>query len=87
MKRILAWLIAFVFCVGSGAYAGQAPTMDKDKLKTLLGNENLVILDVRQSSEWRSSEFKIKGAVRVENGDLSVANNYPKDHIFVLYCA
>ena len=61
--------------------------MDKDELKALLGKENLVILDVRQGSEWSASKFKIKDAVRVENGDLSVAGNYPRDHTFVLYCA
>ena len=87
MKTLLSLLIFLIFSGGSVAYAGSPPLMDKDELKALLGKENLVILDVRQGSEWSASKFKIKDAVRVENGDLSVAGNYPRDHTFVLYCA
>jgi rhodanese-related sulfurtransferase len=87
MKKILLWLIALVFCAGSVAYAAEVPRMDKDELKSMLGSEDLVILDVRQGSDWNSSEFKIKDAVRVEDGDLSVAKNYPKEKTLVLYCA
>lgn len=88
MKRILSLLIALVFCAGASVYADQVPRMDKDDLKAMLGKENLVILDVRQGKDWNASEFKIKDAIRVEEGDLSVANKYPKDTTtFVLYCA
>jgi rhodanese-related sulfurtransferase len=61
--------------------------MDKDELKSLLGSENLVILDVRLGNDWATSEFKIKGALRVDDDDLSVAKKFPKDNIMVLYCA
>lgn len=87
MKTFLSWLFLLIFTGGSVAFAGSAPLMNKDELKALLGNKDLVILDVRQGNDWSSSEFKIKDAVRVENSDLSVANNYPKDNTFVLYCA
>ena len=87
MKTIFSLLIFLVFSTGSFALAGSVPLMDKDELKSLLGNENLVILDVRQDSDWSISEFKIKDAVRVDNGDLSVTTSYPKDNTFVLYCA
>ena len=87
MKSILSLLIALVFCIGSAAFAEEAPRMDKDELKALLGTEDLVLFDVRRGEDWSSSEFKIKDAVRVEGGDLSIAGNYPKDSTFVLYCA
>jgi rhodanese-related sulfurtransferase len=88
MKRILSLLIALVFCAGASVYADQVPRMDKDELKAMLGTDNLVILDVRLGKDWTASEFKIKDAIRVEEGDLSVANKYPKDTTtFVLYCA
>ena len=88
MKRILSLLIALVLCAGSSVYADQVPRMDKDELKAMLGNEHLVILDVRQGRDWNASEFKIKDAIRIEEGDLSVASKYPKDTTtFVLYCA
>ena len=86
MKIFLMWFIALVFCAGS-AFADQAPRMDKDELKAMLGREDLVVLDVRQGRDWSTSEYKIKDAVRMENGDLGVVENYPKDNTFVLYCA
>jgi hypothetical protein len=38
-------------------------------------------------SDWTTSEFKIKGALRLDDGDLSMIKNYPKDKTIVLYCA
>jgi rhodanese-related sulfurtransferase len=61
--------------------------MDKDQLQAQLGSEKLVILDVRQGKDWSASEYKIKGALRVDGGDLSVADSYAKDTTMVLYCA
>ena len=87
MKIIFSLLIALVFWAGSAAFADQVPRMDKDELKAMLGKEDLVILDVRQGRDWDTSEFKIKDAMRVENGDLSIAKKYPKDNTIVLYCA
>ena len=87
MKIMLSLLIALVFCAGPAAFADQVPRMDKDELKAMLGKEDPVILDVRQGRDWDTSEFKIKDAIRVENGDLSIAKKYPKDKTIVLYCA
>lgn len=86
MKKILAFLIVLLVAT-TPLFAASVPKMDKDQLKSLLGSENLVILDVRQGRDWSTSEFKIKNALRVDGGDLSVAKNYPKDSTFVLYCA
>lgn len=61
--------------------------MDKDELKSLLGSDNLIILDVRIGRDWNSSEFKIKDAVRMEGFNLSAIEKYPKDATLVLYCA
>lgn len=87
MKRVLTFLIALMVLAASPLIAASVPTMDKDELKSLLGSENLVILDVRTGKDWSTSEFKIKDALRVNNKDLSVAMNYPKDNTVVLYCA
>lgn len=87
MKNILSLLIALVFFAGSAAFADQVPRMDKDELKAMLGKEDVVILDVRRGEDWASSEFKIKDAVRIDNGDLSKITQYPKDKTLVLYCA
>ena len=87
MKKMLSLLIVFMFFMATPTFSSSVPTMDKDELKALLGSENLIILDVRLGKDWSSSEFKIKDAVRVDNGDLAVADKYPKDSTFVLYCA
>ena len=66
---------------------GDVPRMTKDELKAMLGNPDLVIIDVRLERDWNKSDSKIKGAVREEPIHIeSWANKYPKDKILVLYC-
>ncbi len=80
----------FIFLIGSAtsSFAVNVDTMDIDELKSRLDSENTVILDVRAGRDWSSSEFKIKGAIRAEPGDVkSWAENYAKDKTIVLYCA
>lgn len=80
----------FIFLIGSAtsSVAVNVDTMDIDELKSRLDSENTVILDVRAGRDWSSSEFKIKGAIRAEPGDVkSWAGNYAKDKTIVLYCA
>jgi hypothetical protein len=92
MKRKLFIGILF-FSLGIGMYVTSAmsadvPRMTKDELKALLGNPDLIILDVRHGSDWTSSDLKIKGALREEPNDIeSWANKYSKDKILVLYCS
>ena len=87
MKRALSLLIVLMVLAATPLFAASVPKMDKDELKSLLGSENLVVLDVRLGRDWSTSEFKIKDALRVDDGDLSGAMNYPKDNTMVLYCA
>ncbi len=87
MKSVLSFIIILAVFVATPLFAASVPTMDKEELQSRLGSENLVILDVRRGRDWSTSEFKIKDALRVENGDLSVAVDYPKDTTIVLYCA
>ena len=68
--------------------AADAPRMGKDELKKLLDNTDVIILDVRTQVDWEQSEYKIKGAKRLEDVDAVdgfVTN--PKDKTIVLYCA
>ena len=65
MKRKLFIEILF-FLLGMGmvvtsAMSADVPRMTTDELKALLGNPDLVILDVRASSDWTASDLKIKG--------------------------
>ncbi len=61
--------------------------MTKEELKARLGDEALVVVDVRTKSDWDHSERKIKGAVRVEPRDAGVLpDKYGKDKTLVFYC-
>ena len=88
------WLIGILFLLlGVGMFAkpllsADVPKMTKDELKAMLGNPDLVMVDVRLGKDWTDSEMKIKGAVREDPRDVeSWAKKYTKDKILVLYCA
>ena len=88
MKLFFIAVLAVFFASVSPLSAGDIGFMDKDQLKSMLGSENLVILDVRAGRDWSSSEFKIKGAKRADPGEVdSWAKEYAKDKTIVLYCA
>ncbi len=87
MKRLFSLVLLFSLFLASPLVAGSVQIMDKDELKTLLGSDSLVILDVRLGKDWTSSEFKVQDALRVDGKDLSVAEKYQKSDTFVLYCA
>jgi hypothetical protein len=71
------------------AGAAEVPRMSKEELKSMLGNPDLVIIDVRLNSDWKKSKTKIQGASREDpGGDVkSWAEKYSKDKTLVLYCA
>jgi len=85
---ILGLSLAIMGLLAAFAAAEEVPRMTKEQLKTLLGDPDAVVLDVRRGKDWKESEKKIKGAVR-ENptGFESWAHKYPKDKTLVLYCA
>lgn len=62
--------------------------MTKEDLKARLGDPNVVVVDVRLGKDWKASESKIPGAVRVEPAEVaSLADKYAKDKTLVFYCA
>ncbi|ETW93480.1 MAG: hypothetical protein ETSY1_39035 [Candidatus Entotheonella factor] len=91
MKRLwvlaVSLLVVSAFALTAGA-ANKVQLMDQDTLKSKLDDPKVVVVDVRTGSDWRSSESKIKGAVRVEKGDVAgLAEKYKKDQTLVFYCA
>jgi hypothetical protein len=79
----------FFFYVGSPALiADDVPRMDKNELKVLLDNPDVVILDARAPFDWNQSEDKIKGARRLDPSNVeSVEKMYPKEKTIVVYCS
>lgn len=90
-KALLSVSILPLLIVGlivSFASSNDVPMMTKDQLKTMLGNPDLVVLDVRSDREYFSSDSKIKGAARiVVNCSGGIVGLYPKGKTFVFYCA
>ena len=91
IKRLFLATLLFFFMVEGCTMLGKpvdAPRMTKDELKTMLGNPDLLILDVRYGKDWTESGVKISGAVREDPQAFdSWANKYPRDKTLVFYCA
>jgi hypothetical protein len=68
MRKVTVLMgIIMVFAVfallATPAVAQEAKRMSIQELKGMLGNPDLVIIDVRKDEDWKSSNVKIKGAV------------------------
>jgi hypothetical protein len=71
----------------SVAAGEEVPRMTIEQVRDVLGNPNYVILDVRKSSDWDSSDSKIQGAIREDPSDVNAwVDKYPKDKILLFYC-
>ena len=90
-KKTTYFLILPLLIVMTGISMSDAkdvPIMTKEELKAQMDSSDVMILDVRKGKDWKSSEFKIKGASRADPKELdNWAGTYPKDKTFVLYCA
>ncbi len=72
------------------AVALEIPRISKEELKPMLGNPDVVVIDVRAIPDHNKSVKQIKGAVREDPDPTkakSWANKYSKDKTIVLYCA
>ena len=68
--------------------AADAPRIEKEKLKDLLGKPELILIDLRAGADWKASTQKIKGAVREDPDQVDTwMKKYPKDKTMVFYCA
>jgi len=95
MKRVVLWIaflslaVASTVLVGGVACAQQdVPKMTKEDLKPLVGNPDVIIIDVRSKPDWEKDELKIQGAVREDPTQVaSWMDKYPKDKTLVFYCS
>lgn len=84
---LFAWGFGCSAVTGAGK-AKDVPRMSIDNLKSRLGDASLVVIDVRQPSDWDKSDLKIKGALREDPQNVSAwASKYSKDKTLVFYCA
>jgi len=80
-------LVLFVFLHMTGTASAMVPTISIDELRQLLGNPEVVILDVRHPRDWQASNKKIPGAIRIVDGDFAPIKAADRGKRFVLYCA
>ena len=80
--------VVFMFMGLSSVTSAEVPRIAKDELRALIDKDEVTVLDVRTGRDWKSSEYKIRTAVREDPGQVaSWANKYPKDKTLVVYCA
>ena len=66
--------------------AEDVPRITAEELKGILGNPDVVVLDVRYSQNWQDSDLKIKSAIRGNPDNFSSwFDQFPKDKTLVLY--
>jgi hypothetical protein len=99
MKKSLPVLLAFVLTLAlagpSLAAAGsdeenlpypEIPRISKEKVRAMIGNPDVVILDCRLEDQWRSSDQKLPGAVYENPLHVkSWAGKYSKDKTIIVY--
>jgi hypothetical protein len=94
MKRLLFFAsllcigVSVVFLAGITHAQGDVPRMTKEDLKPLLGNPDVIIIDVRAQGDWDNDTLMIKGTVREDPMKVpSWMDKYPKDKTLVFYCS
>ncbi|CAK8711568.1 Putative sulfurtransferase [Candidatus Electrothrix laxa] len=88
MKKILFLVTLLLFTGSFAAVAAEVPRMTQEELKTQLGSGDIVILDARSGKDWKSSEFKIKGAIRTPANTVDEwVSSIPTKKKLVIYCA
>lgn len=64
------------------------PRIEAEEVKAVLGNPDVMVVDVRKASDWGNSDMKIKGAGREDPTQIeSWFSKYPKARTIVFYCA
>ena len=85
---VVALMTTVMFIVPVAHADTKVPRISKKEVKSMLGNPNVTILDVRKAKEWNLSNQKIKGAVREDAMDTkSWARKYAKGKTIITYCA
>jgi rhodanese-related sulfurtransferase len=85
---IMAFLMASTVVMAGTAGSAGVKLVTIEELKTMLGNPDVIIVDVRQASDYKDSKTKIQGAVREDPRAVATwMKKYPKDKTLVFYCS
>ena len=86
---MIAVLVLFLQgCAHAPTSEIKVPRITKEKVMSVLGSPEVIILDVRSARDWKNAEWKIKGAVREDQKEESSVwmDKYPKEKTLILYC-
>jgi rhodanese-related sulfurtransferase len=84
---LLMGMTTMAWSMGSRDKAN-VPRISKEEVKNMLGTSDLIVIDVRTSSLYKSSKLKIQGALREDAEQIkSWERKYAKDKTIVLYCS
>lgn len=81
---VLTMIILVIFTTAT--FASEVTTISKEELKPILGNSDIIILDVDREGNWEDRNRKILGAVRENPKEIeSWMTKYPKNKTLILY--
>jgi len=88
----LAAILALILSAGKATALGDGKKGDyritAGQLKEMLGDPNVIIIDVRDPVSWVKSASKILGAVREDPQNVGTwAEKYAREQTIVFYCA
>lgn len=93
--RKYGWIIftLWILLVSAGCFKNLpsesgAPRIGQEEVRAMLGQPDVVILDVRVEEDWKKSDWKIRGAVRQNPEKIKEwSNQYPKEKTYVFSCS
>lgn len=94
MKAAGVVMLVLVLVLGSVAvYADEIPFPDVSRVtlkaaKSMLGDKDIIILDVRPEEQWSVADMKIARAVHEDPKKIKTwLKNYTPAQTIILYCA
>lgn len=89
MGIAVIWSFVLLGCLQNLNTDEKVPRMTKEELKSMLDHPDVIIVDVRLENEWNKSQWKIKGAVRIdpEKEIQSAIGKYARDKTYIFYCS
>jgi rhodanese-related sulfurtransferase len=89
LRAVAAGVLGILILAAATASTGDtASRITKEDARAMLGNAEVIFIDVRQPHDWDSSKSKIKGAAREQPERVDDwMKEYPKEKSLILYCA
>lgn len=88
MKQAVKMMLTTIALMAVAATAfAEVQLMSIDQLAKEIGQDNLLIVDVRSDRDWKPSDRKITSAKRMAPNDTGWIQKEPKGRRIVLYCA